>query len=94
MSKSVICPMPLYLLVGGKCKGLYSSSYLFVFFILKCIAIFFLFLAGVHGHITDPMELDTADHQLHSSSPERERCLQSGKGRTDSVVVSIEMSQI
>lgn len=34
---------------------------------------------GLHGHLTDPVELAPSDHQVHPCSSEGERCLQSGK---------------
>lgn len=35
--------------------------------------------AGLHGHLTDPVELATPDHQVYPRSFERKRCLQPGK---------------
>ncbi len=40
---------------------------------------FSLFFSGLYGHTANPVELVTADHQVHRYSSEGERCLQPSK---------------
>lgn len=53
-----------------------------------------LLLSGLHGHTANPVELATADHQVHRCSPEGERRVQPGKALPFTVQTTAQALQM